>query len=376
MSLEKKKKIIIDCIYYAILILGTYFIIKYVAPLFTPFILAFIVAAILRKPTVFISKKSHIPVKLVSLIFVALFYAVLITVVMLLGAQIIIGVKELFFKLPDLFKDSIIPFINSTFSMLEDTISKIDIEYLDDLESTYTQWIKSAEQGITNVSLSAVKSISGYVSEIPSLFAKFILMTIASFFFAVDFDKVIGFIKRILPAKVKSLLHIVKTHMSGTVLIYIRSYSLILSITFAELLIGFLILQVKEPVLIAFLVAIMDILPIVGTGLVIIPWGIIELMLGNIPIGIGLLVLYLVITVIRNTIEPRIVGKQIGLHPLVTLISMTVGLRLLGVIGLFGFPVVLSLLVHLKSLEIPNVLNKTEHKEENPEDHVTEKQEE
>ncbi len=368
MSLEKKKKIIIDCIYYAILILGTYLILHYVVPLFTPFILAFIVAGILRKPTVFIAKKSHIPVKLVSLFIVAVFYAILIAIIMLLGAQIIVGVKETFFRLPDIFKDSIIPFIDTSFSMLEDTVSKIDFEYTEALESTYTQWIQSAEQGITNLSLTAVKSISVYVSEIPALFAKFILMTIASFFFAGDFDKVIGFIKRLLPENIKSLLRIAKTHLSGTVFIYIRSYSLILSITFAELLVGFLILQVKAPVLIALLVAIMDILPIVGTGLVIIPWGIIELILGNIPLGIGLLLLYLTITVIRNTIEPRIVGKQIGLHPLVTLISMTVGLKLLGVIGMFGFPVLLSLLVHLKSLEIPNVLNRKDNKEENKEE--------
>ena len=78
-----------------------------------------------------------------------------------------------------------------------------------------------------------------------------------------------------------------------------------------------------------------------------IPWSIISLIMGDIGVGIGLIVVYLVVTVIRNIIEPKIVGTQLGLHPLATLISMFIGVNIAGIIGLFGFPIMLSLLLHL-----------------------------
>ena len=78
-----------------------------------------------------------------------------------------------------------------------------------------------------------------------------------------------------------------------------------------------------------------------------IPWTVITALMGSHGLALGLLVVYLVITVVRNIIEPKIVGSQIGLHPVVTLVSMFVGAQLLGVLGLFGFPIGLSLLRYL-----------------------------
>ena len=87
------------------------------------------------------------------------------------------------------------------------------------------------------------------------------------------------------------------------------------------------------------MISIFDLMPILGTGGIVLPWALIALMVGNWGRAIGLLVLYLVITGIRQTLEPKIVGKQIGLHPLATLISMLLGLKLFGIVGLFGVPV-------------------------------------
>lgn len=99
--------------------------------------------------------------------------------------------------------------------------------------------------------------------------------------------------------------------------------------------------------LVALLIAIFDILPVLGTGGIMIPWVILSALQGNFSRALALLVVYVVITVIRNIIEPRIVGKQIGLHPVLTLMSMFVGTHLFGVTGLFGLPILLSLLRYL-----------------------------
>jgi len=90
------------------------------------------------------------------------------------------------------------------------------------------------------------------------------------------------------------------------------------------------------------MISIFDLMPILGTGGIVLPWALLSLMLGNWVRAVGLLVLYLVITGIRQTLEPKIVGKQIGLHPLATLVSMLLGLKLFGIVGLFGVPVVVA----------------------------------
>lgn len=132
----------------------------------------------------------------------------------------------------------------------------------------------------------------------------------------------------------------------------IRAYALIMFITFVELFIGFNIIGIDKPLTAAVFIAIFDILPVLGTGGIMIPWALISLLQGHVPLAISLFVLYLVVTVIRNIIEPKIVGSQIGLHPVITLLSLFIGAQLFGIIGLFGFPITLSLLKHLNETEV------------------------
>jgi len=96
-------------------------------------------------------------------------------------------------------------------------------------------------------------------------------------------------------------------------------------------------------------VGVVDAFPIVGSGTVLIPWGIISLVTGNISRGIGILILYVVITVIRQIIEPRIVGKHVGLRPVVTLVCMYAGTKLFGGLGLFGLPITVAIISDLNS---------------------------
>ena len=118
-------------------------------------------------------------------------------------------------------------------------------------------------------------------------------------------------------------------------------------ITFAELSVGLSIIRIENAVLIAFVISIFDILPVLGTGGIMIPWTIIAALQGNYSLALGLLIVYIIITIIRNILEPKIVGSQVGLHPLVTLMSLFVGAQLFGVLGLFGLPITLSLLKNL-----------------------------
>ena len=125
------------------------------------------------------------------------------------------------------------------------------------------------------------------------------------------------------------------------------SYLLIMLMTFGEIAVGLLIIGKPHPILIAALIAIFDIFPIVGAGLILLPWTIINFLQGNTLQGIGMAILYVVVIVVRQIMEPRIVGKQVGLPPLVTLACMFVGTSLFGGVGLFGLPVLAAILTNL-----------------------------
>jgi sporulation integral membrane protein YtvI len=139
----------------------------------------------------------------------------------------------------------------------------------------------------------------------------------------------------------------VKDNVIGTLGKFIKAYTTLIIITFLELSLGFFILKVPNPFLAAAVVAFVDILPILGTGAVLLPWTIICFIFGNNAMGIGILILYIIITIVRQTLEPRVVGQQIGLHPVVTLICIFVGAQLLGVVGIFLLPVTATILKKL-----------------------------
>ena len=118
-----------------------------------------------------------------------------------------------------------------------------------------------------------------------------------------------------------------------------RSYLLILVITFFEMLVGLFLLRAPYPFVMALLIATLDLLPVLGVGSVLIPWGVWSFVVGKTPFGIGLFVLFVFHTVLRQIIEPKIVGKNLGVHPLLTLLFLYVGYSVFGIIGLLLVPV-------------------------------------
>lgn len=140
----------------------------------------------------------------------------------------------------------------------------------------------------------------------------------------------------------------------GTIANMLKGYISIMFITFVELSVGLTVLQAPNSILLAALIAVVDILPVLGTGTVLIPWSLISLITGDTFLGIGLIILYVVILIVRNIIEPKFIGKRIGLKPLVTLVSMYLGMKLAGVAGMFIFPLVVAFLKNLHDAGIIN----------------------
>jgi sporulation integral membrane protein YtvI len=197
------------------------------------------------------------------------------------------------------------------------------------------------------VSALAIAAITSTVSWVPKLFVGIVLSVISSAFFALDYGIVVEFLSNLVPEKRRGLADEVKTLLGEIGVKYIKAYALLMTITFVELAIGLSVLGIDGALTIAAMTAVVDILPVLGTGGIVVPWAVFHLIKGNLFLGLGLAILYLVITVVRQILEPKVVGQQIGLHPIVVLLCMYVGVQLFGIIGLFLLPFTILVVKYL-----------------------------
>ena len=347
MVTEKRKAFLVNFAYFGVILLLAFAAFRYALPLVAPFAVAFAIACILKKPIHFLKKALHLPDKFSAVLAVILFYAVAGALLTLLSVKAVSGIASLIGNLPALYETYAQPYFMDILWNIEAILVDMEPTLAAVLEDFGMQMIQSLGQLVSSVSVRVMAIATNLASAVPGLFIKLVLMVISTFFIAVDYDRLTGFCLRQLGKGTEVIFLEIKEYVAGTLLVCIRSYIIIMSITFAELSVGLSLLGIRHAVLLAFVIAIFDILPVLGTGGVMIPWSILTVIQGNYPMALGLLIIYLVITVIRNIIEPKIVGSQLGLHPVVTLCSMFVGAQLLGVVGLFGFPIGLSLLRHL-----------------------------
>lgn len=355
--MEKKKKFIVNTAYLLVLAILVYLGIKYLIPVLMPFLIAFLVASMINHPAGWVSNKLNINKKPVAILITAGFFVALAVLVMFTGSKLLSFAGDVIMQIPNIYKEEILPILNSAFQNIEAKAISIDKDIVKSLVEQFNTITQNLGQYISEFSVKAVRFISGYAAGIPSFVIKLVITIVATFFMAKDYEKITGFMISLLPEKSQGICRKIKEYTAGVVLVYIKSYSLLMLITFVELSVGLLILRIPYAVAIALAIAIFDILPVLGTGGILIPWAVITAVIGNYKLAVGLIILYLVILAVRNTIEPRIIGKQIGIHPLVMLISMFVGLKLLGVIGMIGLPVFLSVLVDMDKNGVINLFH-------------------
>lgn len=338
MNIENRKNFIINFIYCIIVGFIIYIIFKYGIFWFMPFIIGFLLAFILKPVINGISKLFHLNRKLVAALVILTFYGTVGSLIALMTIKLFVAAQETFYRLPYIYYSNLEPVITDVLSNVESTILKLDpsvVQTLQDIVSDLTQSIGTL---ITSFSSRVVGFISGFASLVPAILIGTAFTIIASFFIAMDYYKITGFIMKQFSDKGKEVVIEVKEYIVGTIFKLIKAYTIIISITFIELSIGLSILNVNKAISIAALIAMVDVMPILGTGGVVIPWVIIKFITGDTSFAIGLMIVYVIITIVRNVLEPKIVGGQIGLHPILMLISMFIGARLFGILGLFILP--------------------------------------
>lgn len=351
MNTEKKKNFIINTIFYAIIICLVLVIVKYLVPILIPFIFAFIFASILQFPVRKLSgllENGARWKRIITIIVGVIFFVGIFLLIAYLGIKTFNLFLSFLEIAPAIYQNEILPFLNRFLDTIRQRISFADVEVALKIEMILNNFLKNVGSYISSFSMNALGRLSSGIAGIPGLIIKLIICIISSFFFLLDYEKILQFFNQLVPEVYREKTEVIKGYVKSTFLVYLRSYFFLFCLTCVELSLGLKILGIPYAPIWGTLIGIFDILPVLGTGGILLPWGVLLLVTGNIPLGAGILIVYLVITVIRNVLEPKLVGKQIGLHPLATLISLYVGLKIAGIIGMFAFPVSLAILSSMR----------------------------
>ena len=300
-------------------------------PVVLPFVVAWLVAFAVRAPSRKISKKLHVSERIVRPVLAIAITLVGFGVIGLIIWQIAAVIWELLSDVGE-GKGAIYEFLKS--------LSNSEISFVGDaLPKELSDRISSAVESLLTSALSFVAGvITSWASSVPGILL-FILVTVISLvYFAIDLEKINSATKKILPSGVGERLSLARRNLFSVARKYIGSYVLIFLITFFVMLLGFLLIGIKKAPLVAIIVAFLDILPVIGVGTVLVPWSIFLFASGNHVTGVGLLILFLVNTVIRQVAEPKIIGKNLGIHPILSLALIYIGYALFGFAGLLITP--------------------------------------
>lgn len=215
--------------------------------------------------------------------------------------------------------------------------SNVSSAVYDGLKSLLRNSLESLSNGLAKVATS-------FIGKMPSFVFALITTVISLFYITASDNPLIS--ENALPSDSKYAITIknARDRAVDAIKKYARSYFIILLITFAELFLGFVILRVEYALLLALITAVIDFLPIVGTGIIIIPWSVVCMLTGNIRRGVGLLLLWVIMYIVRQFIEPRIVGSVMGIHPIASLFAIYLGFVSCGFAGMILFPILLYII--------------------------------
>lgn len=316
-----------------------------------PFLIAIVIAFLMNPLVNFFENNIKLPRPFSVFITILLIMAAIIGIIFLLVVELINGFTYLADQIPEHFKtlityvetfiaSQIIPFYHH----LTAIISSLDPSQQEEILSQ----IRSVGTNIANGGAEILKSILEGVPEqlkkLPNFATVVVFSLLGTFFISKDWYKLGMKMKDITPSKVLDSGGSVFKGLQKALFGFVKAQFTLISITAIIVLIGLLILRVDYAVTIAIITGAVDLLPYLGTGLIFIPWIIYMFFTGNYFLTIGLSLLYIVVIIQRQMMEPKVLSTNIGLDPLATLVALFVGYQLFGFLGLIVGPVTLVIL--------------------------------
>ncbi len=324
---------------FLLVLAASVFILKYLVAYLLPFLLAVLLASLIEPAVEFLTREA----KLARGIAVAI---VLIVILIIVGLLLTVAVSRLFIELDSLINN--LPdyqTIGQKISWLAQQNQEFD-QLIEELKMPET--VKNSinnnleqiyEQARTYIQ-SAITFLLNLVKQLPTLITMLLISLVATFFISRDKELIVNTYLTPFSADWQQQIKQVQNRIMAAAVGFIRAQTILISMSTILAIIGLTLLRSNYALVAGLVTGILDLIPVIGPGMILVPWAIYSLLIGQTKFGLGVFVLYVLITVIRQAAEAKIVGESIGVHPLITLLAMYLGVQFFGPTGFFIGPAV------------------------------------
>jgi sporulation integral membrane protein YtvI len=333
-------------VYFALGVLVVWVFLRFALPWLLPFIAAFAISRLIEPAVRLLTKRFRFRRGASSALCTVVVFAAAITLLTL-------GIGRVIYELAAFAKDvpALLGDMSRLFSAVSDKLRGYIIDAPEELQDYLTATLeglsaKSADM-LAALSRKILSWLSSAASGSPRFFVFIFTCGVSAFFISSGYGEVTGFLLRQIPARHHAALLEFRRDLVSTLGRWVRAQLMLSGVTFVEMSVAFYVMRIEFAILLALVIALIDALPILGAGAVLVPWAVVSLAGGDVPRAVTLLVTFCVIIIVRRVLEPKLVGGQLGLPPIATLVAMYVGFCAVGILGMALFPIGLIMLKHL-----------------------------
>lgn len=330
---------------------GVYFVFPYavgfagyVLSIFLPFILGYLFSLAINPLADKLQNRFKLPRGVCAILVIVLTVGIVGGVLTGVIWKIVAEIKSLYSQYPLIYRD-----LMSLWESISEKYSKLYTLMPDNVQDVFDSFGKQLFASVSDFfeRTPVFERAGNFAKALPGVFIALIVFFLSLYFMVADAKRISEKINNIIPDKVLERFADIKSQMKKYMGGYVRAQCVIMSVVFCVIFIGLTILRKDYALLIAIGVAVFDALPFFGSGAVLWPWALVSFLSGDVKSGVGLVIIYLVIVLTRQTIEPKLVSSNVGLHPILTLMSMYVGYRIFSIGGMILGPITLMILISL-----------------------------
>lgn len=339
-------KIITNFVIYAVIIAALLFLLPKLLSFFFPFVIGWLISMIANPMIRFLEKRVKLVRKHGSAIIIILVIALIVGAGALIVTAAVKEGKELITDWPEIEKN-ISDSLSDTKLFIDKITASLPMNVRNSIDKAIAGLGDSISSYIRELPKNTVSDAGNFVTNIADGFLMIIVTVLSAYFFAACREELISGLKKHLPKSAISYWKVVYSNFTAAFGGYFKAQFKIMLILTVIMFAGFEIMQVDYSFLIALGIAFLDFLPVFGTGAVLWPWAIIDMITGRYVQAIGFVVIYFICQIVKQLLQPKMVGDSIGMHPLLALLSMYIGYKLYGVIGMIIFIPVGMVLVNM-----------------------------
>lgn len=340
-----------------------YFIIKYLLIFFYPFVCAILLSYVMNPFVIYLENKFKLSRFLATAIILMLVLITIICLIMVMITEVIQGTLYLAEKIPTHFQyfltfiqsiinDKIVPIYHKIIIFIQTLKKSQQLPIQEYIENSMTHFASSGANFLQDLLL----KIPRLISVIPYSFTMIIFILIATFLITNDWYKLKKMFSQIIPISLKEISRNVFGQLEKSFLGYLKAQCILVFLTALILLIGLLVLKIDHALTISLFIALIDLIPLIGIGIVFIPWILYLFLIKSYSFTIGLTILYMFIIIIRQILEPKILSANIGLNPLAALLTLFISIKFWGLSGVVIAPFILILVSAIHQAGVTQLL--------------------